>query len=540
MANSKLSLLKIKYFTSIILLFIFILPFSKVFPQNTIPNNPYFTNNYEAYSDKNSTYFITPIKPINDLHSFQTDSINTQNIFFVNKYKKTNKKIIPRKLFYEDLITISEDNFHLIINPVVNGTFEKSNEEIKAVKNDENNIVNSRGFYIRGFIGEKFGFTSYLVETQASFSSYIDSSIYHSKVVPGEGFANVFKTKSYDFPVAQGNLFYKPFNFLEINFGHGKNFIGDGYRSLILSDAAFNYPYLKYAFQYKQFQYTVMYAAFQDINYPHSYEAGYLKKYYTLHALSTKLFNRLHLSIYESTIWNPIKNGKAGNIEAKYFNPLIGIETTSYGLSDKNNVLLGSTFKFDFTKNITIYGQYVIDNLQKFNKNSDSLNKTAFQLGFKLNNLFSKNIFALFEFNSIDDLTYTHFNSNNLSSYSHYNDALASPTGNGSTELIAKLAYYYKRLIVEADFVNAQSMNNYNLYSNRSFFQYADVNKLNSTVERKYNFSKYHFAVGYIINPRWHLVAKAGISIIKTEDYKNNAAYISLSTPLFNHYNDFR
>ena len=71
--------------------------------------------------------------------------------------------------------------------------------------------------------GEKFGFTSYIAETRASFSSYIDSSIYHSKVVPGEGFANVFKTKSYDFPVAQGNLFYKPFNFLEINFGHGKN-----------------------------------------------------------------------------------------------------------------------------------------------------------------------------------------------------------------------------------------------------------------------------------------------------------------------------
>ena len=46
-------------------------------------------------------------------------------------------------------------------------------------------------------------------------------------------------------PTADLSVSYTPNKVLNIQFGHGKNFIGDGYRSLFLSDVSSPYPFLK-------------------------------------------------------------------------------------------------------------------------------------------------------------------------------------------------------------------------------------------------------------------------------------------------------
>ena len=80
-----------------------------------------------------------------------------------------------------------------------------------------------------------------------------------------------------------------------IQFGHGKHFIGDGYRSLLLSDNAFNYPFLRIQTSFWRVQYTNLYAEMQDINYFENNgidnydQMGYAKKYMSSHYLSTNV-----------------------------------------------------------------------------------------------------------------------------------------------------------------------------------------------------------------------------------------------------------
>ena len=44
--------------------------------------------------------------------------------------------------------------------------------------------------------------------------------------------------------MSSGYISYSPIKEFNIQFGQGKHFIGDGYRSMLLSDNSFNYPYL--------------------------------------------------------------------------------------------------------------------------------------------------------------------------------------------------------------------------------------------------------------------------------------------------------
>ena len=59
------------------------------------------------------------------------------------------------------------------------------------------------------------------------------------------GIAKDFKTDAYDFPMAEANLSVTPNKFFNLNLGYGRNFIGDGYRSLLMSDGASPYPFFK-------------------------------------------------------------------------------------------------------------------------------------------------------------------------------------------------------------------------------------------------------------------------------------------------------
>ena len=97
--------------------------------------------------------------------------------------------------------------------------------------------------------------------------NYLDAKIRKTKVVPGQGYARDFKETGFDYSMAAGYVGIKPSKHFLVQFGHGKHFIGDGYRSLLLSDNAFNYPFLRIQTSFWKVQYTNLYAEMQDINY---------------------------------------------------------------------------------------------------------------------------------------------------------------------------------------------------------------------------------------------------------------------------------
>jgi hypothetical protein len=63
------------------------------------------------------------------------------------------------------------------------------------------------------------------------------------------------------FPIINDfHIVYSPFDFLKIDFANSRNFIGNGYRSLLLSDIAKPYPNLKIQAKFLNFQYNILWA----------------------------------------------------------------------------------------------------------------------------------------------------------------------------------------------------------------------------------------------------------------------------------------
>ena len=67
--------------------------------------------------------------------------------------------------------------------------------------------------------------------------------------------------------MASGYISFMPHRAVNLQFGTGKHFIGEGYRSLLLSDNSFNYPYLRATSRWfkDKVQYTNIFASLGEI-----------------------------------------------------------------------------------------------------------------------------------------------------------------------------------------------------------------------------------------------------------------------------------
>ena len=64
------------------------------------------------------------------------------------------------------------------------------------------------------------------------------------RAVPGQGFYKTFKTTGVDYLDGRGGVTFNIAKFVDFQFGYDKQFMGNGYRSLYLSDYANNYLFL--------------------------------------------------------------------------------------------------------------------------------------------------------------------------------------------------------------------------------------------------------------------------------------------------------
>ena len=152
-------------------------------------------------------------------------------------------------IFYKNpanFIQVDQPNFYLRINPVFNFNYGRTDNS-----NNSTTFKNIRGAEMRGGIADRIFFYANIHETQEAYPSYINEWIAKYGAVPGAGFNKSYqpsflkKTSGVDYLNSQGMIGFKIMDEMTLQFGHGRNFIGDGYRSLFLSDFAANYFYLK-------------------------------------------------------------------------------------------------------------------------------------------------------------------------------------------------------------------------------------------------------------------------------------------------------
>ena len=237
----------------------------------------------------------------------------------------------------------------------------------------------------------------------------------------------------------QFNIKYTLNKFVAVDVGKGKHFIGNGYRSLLLSAEHSPYPYLKLSTEFGRVKYYNLYITFLDIKNQDR------KKHASIHFLDFQLTHNINIGIFESVLWQAKDENYNRGYDVEYLNPIIFYRPVEFSKHSPDNVLMGANFNTKFDKT-TLYGQILLDDLniarQKDGDENYSggffQNKFAYQLGVKSS---VKAVNALVEYNQAQPYTYAHKES--MQSYTHMNQALAHPLGANFKEVVA-LANYKK------------------------------------------------------------------------------------------------
>ncbi|WP_187264642.1 hypothetical protein [Pontibacter beigongshangensis] len=332
-----------------------------------------------------------------------------------------------------DLYHYESDVFTLRVNPVIHFDFGNDNQS------DGLRYINTRGAQIEGSIDGKFGFYTFIGENQARYPAFVMDRIRRDNVVPHEGFWKRFKEDGYDFITARGYLNYALSKHVEIQLGHDRHFIGDGYRSLVYSDYAPPAFFLKLNTRVWKLHYMNL---FQELT--SEFRRGgadrlFPKKYMAYHRLGVNVTDNLNIGVFESIIF---ARG-AGRFELQYLNPIIFYRSVEQMLGSEDNALLGADFRWNLFNRLQLYGQLMLDEflLQEVRSgNGWWANKQAAQLGFKYIDAFGlPNLDLQGEGNLIRPYTYQHMDK--FTNYQHYNQPLAHPIGANLYELIGIIRY---------------------------------------------------------------------------------------------------
>jgi len=525
-----------------LILFLIILPTFVFSQQTNFPLGVDFERVVSKELNKSSELLHTGFKPLTRSYlkqysNFETTFYNSKNDSLI--IEKLPVKWFWKKLVSEDFIKIEKENFELYINPLIN--YNKGN-----LKNDSGKYMNNtRGIEIHGNVGKKLSFYTDFYENQAFFLPYIDKKIEQSKVVPGQGAWKAFQNTGRDFAMASGYVSFSPIKQFNIQLGNGKNFVGEGYRSLLLSDNAFTYPFLKFNFISSKFQYVSMFTELSDFK----------TKYYTYHNTKHATFNylsftpnhRIEISLFEAIIWKTSDDSSyVKKMPLSFYNPIILIRPLQYGLDSKNNILLGLNLKLKPSKFTQIYGQFALDNY-KFNKINDLDNKTGYQVGVKIFDLFhenlkNQNLYIQIEHNNVSPYTYSH--TLNHQSYSHYNQELAHPLGADFSENIAIVNYNFYNFYFELK-VNSikTSCDTLGINSGNNIFMLNSTITNNSEYYISTSINQQNITFGYVFNQ--HTFLQIFGSVMK-RNYSNSInneniyyVFFGIKTALNNYYYDF-
>lgn len=372
----------------------------------------------------------------------KTDLYNREGIFRNNleflspedRLKYASKKPVA-KSFYKtpaNLYEVHVKNFDLIVNPVFQFTVSKEKS------NDQRLFLNSRGLYVRGKIANKIGYYAYLADNQERDPLYVQQWISDRRAVPGEGFYKTFKAAGgVDYFDAEGYFTFKAAKFIDVSFGYDRNFIGNGYRSLFLSDFGNPNLFLKLNTRIWKINYQNLFMELQSATIPGG-DQLIPKKYAAIHHLDIALTKWLNMGLYEAVIF-----GRKDHFDFSYLNPIIFYRSIEQQNGSFDNSLAGLDLKANVAKQFQFYGQFLLDEfvLTEIKKNSGSwVNKWGIQLGGKYIDAFKiKNLDLQVEMNRVRPFTYSHGDS--VANFTHYNQPIAHPLGANFSEVIGIVRY---------------------------------------------------------------------------------------------------
>lgn len=486
----------------------------------------------------------------------------------VNKYydlEAQNQKLLKnksswlgRKWWNEHMVAVKGKGYWFTFDP---GVDLQAGRDLDA---DIDTWNNTRLAYAQGGIGSQLSFFAVVYESQGRFADYFNRFAEarapdggNPAIIPGRGIAKRFRTDAYDYPIATGHVSYSPSEYFNIQLGHGKNFIGDGYRSLFMSDNASPYPYLRVNTTFWKIKYTNTWMSLRDVRPEVTEDGSFRTKFMANHYLSYNVTKRLNIGLFESVIW---ENDNDRGFDFNYLNPVIFYRAIEFSTGSRGgNALIGLSAKYKFTNRVNAYAQLIIDEFSSgdiFGGEGSYKNKTGYQIGAKYYHAFGvQGLYLQAEYNRVRPFTYSH--NTVVLNYGHNNQSLAHTLGANFSEFIGIARFQRGRFFGDAKVVVAKrgfefntpedsffyGGNIYGTEDNRIQDMGNDLGQGNTT-----DFFHAELIGGYLINPATNLKVYASAifrdfnpTINTTQVFDNQTTWINFGvrTDLFNWYNDF-
>ena len=425
----------------------FLLPFSIFLfsciwaKSQTFPT-PYEFNTYSKINDSlYSTHskIHTSLKPFliqDTLIQIALDSLQKK------VYPGKQNNFLIRKIFNQHLVEYSKEDFTFYFD------FYPDFQLGKEIPINRSLFTNTRGFSLGGKVGKEIYFETSYYTDQAKFPVYLNSFISQNYIVPGQGYIKTYGKDNFDYANAEGLISYSPNKHFTFQIGSGKNFIGDGYRSLVLSDNAFSYPFVKIISTIGPFRYMNMWTQMSDFhNVAFGDSAVFPRKFGVFQYLDWSIGHHFNFGFFENIMVKP------RGIELNYLNPLIFLIPVQFSIGSPDKAIIGFTGSYKFLNHYDVYGQLIINEFT-FNKVFGDpgywANKQAYQIGIKAFNFLNvPKLSILLEYNNVRPFTYSA--NEVIKNYGHYNQPLADPFGANFKEALGIINYAWKRFDFRAE-----------------------------------------------------------------------------------------
>ncbi|HRE73408.1 MAG TPA: hypothetical protein PK798_07070 [Flavobacteriales bacterium] len=325
----------------------------------------------------------------------------------------------------------------------------------------QSDIANDTSYFGRGLGAgitytnrNKFAANFSFVTDNSPYPEYLRPSISAGNAIPGMGYAHP-TNEGYAFTAFSGYASWSPHKIFNFQAGSGKHFFGDGYRSLLISDNAYNYPYLRMSATFWQIKYVVLYSMMNDLGASQGDPKQFRRKYATTHFLNWNISRRFSLGIFETVVWQAKDSLLNRQFDVNYLNPFVFFRPVEYAQGSADNVLMGLNAKLKITDHYQIYGQFILDEFLLNEMRADSgwwANKYGYQLGAKSFSPFGlKNLYLQTEYNFVRPFTYSHRSV--VQNWGHMGSPLAHPYGANFREWINIGRFTYKRFQFEETFL---------------------------------------------------------------------------------------
>jgi hypothetical protein len=230
----------------------------------------------------------------------------------------------------------------------------------------------------------------------------------------------------------RGRVSYTPNHIFNFQAGLDHNFIGEGSRSLLLSDYGTPYPFGQIRMRFWRLEYSILYQFLREWD-----NNRWEGKFASSHHLSFNAAKWLNLGLFETVIFQPKDTLVNRGFDVEYLNPFVFYRPQEYSLGSSDNVLIGMELTAKW-KNHMFYSQFILDEFFLAEIRARSgwwASKYGGQFGVKGRLSKGKNdFFYRLEYNFVRPYTYAHL-SEELN-YGNQGSSLAHPYGSNFMELL--------------------------------------------------------------------------------------------------------